>query len=171
MTPVTSTTLTENGNLVLPAAPSGGSNSGAWDYFIMDYQQNVRMILTEETHTVANTCTMEPANATVEDAIFGQSGSANEVEATRIAKPTAWTGNTSNYVSHLGNLSGHTLGPNSLQKVMAGDLVNASVSYYYAATETSTNPNIVSNLLTNMLSLIGGGSATLGTIERGQHQI
>lgn len=38
--------LSENGNLVLPGAPGGGFSSGAWDYFIRDYQQNVRMILT-----------------------------------------------------------------------------------------------------------------------------
>jgi len=161
--------ISENGNLVLPAAPSGGYSSGAWDYFIMDYQENVRMILTEETHSATNECTMETTNnrPAAEDPVFGQTGSANEVEATRTGKPAAWTGNTSASVCHLGNLSGHTLGPNSLQKVMAGDQVTATVSYYYAANSTSSNPNIVTNLLANLTSLIGNGPASAGTLVHG----
>ena len=136
-----------------------------------DYQQNVRMILSEEGKVVLNTCTMETANgrAAYEDPIFGQTGVANEVEATRIATPSAWTGNTSAFVSHLGRLSGHTLGPNSLQKVMAGDQVTAFVSYYYAANSASTNPNIVTNLVTNMLSLISGHAAGTLVSEGGSN--
>jgi len=158
--------LNETGNIVLPAAPSGGYTSGAWDYFIMDYQKNVRMILTEETHSATNECTMETISnrPAAEDPVFGQTGSANEVEATRTSTPSAWTGNTSASVTHLGNLSGHTLGPNSLQKVMAGDMVTANVSYYYAANSSSSNPNIVTNLLANMTSLIGNGPASAGTL-------
>lgn len=161
--------LSEAGNLVLPPSPSGGGGSGAWDYFIMDYQQNVRMILTEETHSATNQCSLDLVNnrPAMEDPVFGQTGANNEVETTRMATPMAWTGNSSLYVSHLGNLSGHTLGPNSLQKVMAGDKVTATVQYYYPATSTSSNPNIVNNLLTNMLSLVGGGNATLGTLTHG----
>ncbi|MGN6600926.1 MAG: DUF6443 domain-containing protein [Ginsengibacter sp.] len=158
--------VNESGNLTLPAAPSGGYNSGTWDYFITDNQQNVRMILTEETHNATNECTMESTNnrPAAEDPVFGQTGGGNEVEATRINKPPAWTGNTSSSVCHLGKLSGHTLGPNSLQKVMAGDLVTASVSYYYASNSTSSNPDIVSNLLSSLGSVITNGTASVGTL-------
>ena len=161
--------VNENGNIVLPAAPSGGYSSGAWDYFIMDYQQNVRMILTEETHSASNQCTMELTSnrPAAEDPVFGQTGESNEVEATRIVKPTAWSGNTSSSVCHLGVLSGHTLGPNSLQKVMAGDLITASVNYYYPATSSSSNPNIITNLLTSLSSLITNGGASVGTLTHG----
>ena len=76
--------LTESGNITLPA-----NKMGAWDYFIMDYQKNVRMILTEETHSVVNTCTMETSRAAAEDPVFGQTGASNEVETTRFAKPSA----------------------------------------------------------------------------------
>lgn len=161
--------VNENGNIVLPAAPAGGYSSGAWDYFITDYQENVRMILTEETHSATNICTMETTSnrPAAEDPVFGQTGGGNEVEATRIIKPSAWTGNTSASVSHLGVLSGHTLGPNSLQKVMAGDQVTASVNYYYPATETSSNPNIVTNLLSSLSSVITNGTASAGTLAHG----
>src|ERR1039457_3292731 len=60
-----------------------------------------------------------------------------------------------------------TLGPNSLQKVMAGDQVSASVSYYYAASETSTNPNIITNLLGSLSSVITNGAASAGTLVHG----
>jgi len=161
--------LSENGNITLPAAPGGGFTSGAWDYFIKDNLENVRMILTEETHSAINECTMELTNnrPAAEDPVFGQTGSANEVETTRANTPTAWTGNTTASVSDLGNLAGHTLGPNSLQKVMAGDLVTASVQYYYAANSNSSNPNIVNNLLANLSSLIGNGPAAAGTLVHG----
>jgi len=156
--------LSESGNITLP----GTNMTGAWDYFIMDYQQNVRMVLTEETHSALNDCTMELTNSrpAAEDPVFGQTGAGNEVEVTRITTPTAWTGNTSASVSHLGNLSGHNIGPNTLQKVMAGDKVSAIADYYYASATGGSNPNIVTNVLANLVSLIGG-SATAGTLVHG----
>jgi RHS repeat-associated protein len=170
MTPVSTNNgfdqITEAGNITLPAAPTGGYTSGAWDYFIMDYQQNVRMILTEETHFALNDCTMETARASVEDPVFGQTTN-NEVEATRFATPSAWTGNGSLQVSRLGNLSGHNLGPNTLQKVMAGDQVNAVVDYYYNSATGGSNSGIVNTVLNNLLALIGNGSATSGTLTHG----
>ena len=162
--------MSESGNLVLPAAPGGGYSSGAWDYFVTDNLQNVRMILTEESHSATNVCTMETTNGrpAAEDPVFGQTGSGNEVEATRTNTPMAWSGNTSASVCELGNNFGHTLGPNSLQKVMAGDLVSASVQYYYASNSTSSNPNIVTNLLSSLSSVLGAGPASAGTLVHGQ---
>ncbi|MBS1918292.1 MAG: hypothetical protein JST87_18645 [Bacteroidetes bacterium] len=154
--------ITEGGNMVLPAPPSGGGGvSGVWDYFVMDYQQNVRMILTEETHSATNTCTMETNRASAEDPVFQSSN--NEVESTRIATPAGWTSNTSASVSHLGKLSGHFIGPNVLQKVMAGDKVSATVQYYLQASYNNTNPNIISNILSSLLQAVGG-NATTGTL-------
>jgi hypothetical protein len=57
---------------------------------------------------------METTRSGAEDPVFGQSGAGNEVEATRNARPVGWTGNTTVSVSHLGNLTGHNLGPNTL---------------------------------------------------------
>lgn len=156
-------TRTEAGNLTLPNA----ATAGAWDYFIMDYQKNVRMILTEETHNATNRCNMETNRATAEDPVFGQTGAGNEVEVTRVGVPAGWQSvNTSASCSGLGNIAGHNIGPNSLQKVMAGDLINTSVQYYYQAPSTSSNPNIIPNIL-NSLSAAIGGPGTTGTLVHG----
>jgi RHS repeat-associated protein len=153
--------LTIAGNMVLPFSPSGGGQEGAYDYFIMDYQQNVRMILTEETHSAANICTMEISRASVEDAIFGQTGAGNEVETTRYPTgSTSWTGNTTASVSRLGNLAGKNIGPNVLQKVMAGDNVSATVQYYFQSSTGNSNPNFVNNLLSSLVQAITAGPTT-----------
>lgn len=166
MTPVNTSgwdTRTEAGNLVLPNA----ATSGVWDYFIRDYQQNVRMILTEETHNATNRCNMETNRAVAEDPVFGQTGAGNEVEVTRTAVPTAWQSvNTSASCSGLGNLAGHNIGPNSLLKVMAGDLINTSVQYYYQSPSTSSNPDIIPNIL-NSLSAAITGPNTAGSLVHG----
>jgi hypothetical protein len=74
--------LAIDGNMDLP-----NGKKGAYDYFIRDYQENVRMILTEETHYSVGQCTMETARAANEEPVFGQTGGANEVVATRDGKP------------------------------------------------------------------------------------
>lgn len=151
-----------SGNLNLP-----NGKMGVWDYLVRDYQNNVRLVLTEETHTAGNVCTMETERSTTEDAIFGQSGAGNEVESSRFNTPTGWTTqNTSSSVTRLGNLAGHNIGPNTLQKVMAGDIITASAQYYLEGSYTSDNPNIIPNVL-NSLAAALGGSATSGTIIHG----
>jgi RHS repeat-associated protein len=141
-----------DGNLDLP-----NGKKGVYDYFIKDYQENVRMVLTEETHSAYNTCTMETGRSSAEDPVFGQTGSGNEVEITRYPTPAGWKSvNTSASVSRLGNTAGHNIGPNTLQKVMAGDQVSTTVQYYYQSVATGSNPNFVSTLLTSLGLAIAG---------------
>lgn len=147
--------LIVDGNMDLP-----NSKRGAYDFFIMDYQQNVRMILTEETHTAFNSATMETARATLEQSIFGQTGAANEVSATRVAKPAGWTNaNLGTQVSKLGTTFGKNIGPNTLQKVMAGDKVTATVQYWYQGSAGGNNTNFPAAVLSSMLQAISGGTA------------
>jgi len=149
--------LIENGNLAML-----NGMMGAYDYFIRDYQQNVRMILTEESHQSSSTCTMETGRASIEDGIFGQAGSNNEVEATRISTPPGWTGNSTASVSGLGNsVNGgqHNLGPNTLQKVMAGDKVTATVQYYHQANATSSSTNLIPSIISNLVMALGTNSS------------
>ena len=150
-----------NGNITLP-----DGRMGVFDYFVKDYQQNVRMVLTEETHSAYNTCTMETTRSTAEDPVFGQSGGGNEVEATRYPKPSGWQNtNLGNSVSRLGNNASHNIGPNTLQKVMAGDQVSATVQYYYEVAGGGTNPNMVSTILTSLAQAITGGGAATGMVK------
>ena len=149
--------------------PLLSGQTGVWDYFIQDYQRNVRMILTEETHTAVNTCTMELTEGRpgLEDPVFGQTGGANEVEGTRTGTPMGWSAvNSTASVSELGNLAGHFMGPNVLQKVMAGDRVAASAIYYFQSGITNSNPNIIPNVVNSLAGAIAGG-VTSGTIVHG----
>jgi RHS repeat-associated protein len=152
--------LTVAGNLTLPIPPSGGGGAGVYDYFIMDYQQNVRMILSEEIRIAANTCTMETSRSTVEAAVFGQTGGGNEVVATRYTKPPGWTGNTTNSVSRLGNTAGHNVGPNTLQKVMAGDEITTNVQYYYNQSASGNNSNFISTVIGSLFQALSTGPTT-----------
>ena len=147
--------LSIDGNMNLP-----NSKRGAYDYYVMDYQQNVRMILTEETHVASSTCTMEIPRAGNEDPVFGQTGGGNEVETTRFAKPSGWNTNPSASVSRLGNNAGKNIGPNVLQKVMAGDNVTATVQYYYQTSTGNDNPNFLSAVLSSLAQGLTGNSTT-----------
>jgi RHS repeat-associated protein len=155
--------LIVDGNMDLP-----NSKRGAYDYYIMDYQQNVRMILTEEVHTASNTATMETDRATLEESIFGQTGGSNEVATTRYNTPSAWTGNTTAKVSRLGTNAGKNVGPNTLQKVMAGDKITATVQYYYSQ-NAGGNSNMVNMVLNSIIPALSGGGVSSIVAENGSN--
>lgn len=146
--------LIVDGNMDLP-----NGKRGAYDYYIMDYQQNVRMILTEEVHTASNTATMETDRAALEESIFGQTGANNEVATTRYNTPLGWTGNTTAKVSRIGTNSGHNIGPNTLQKVMAGDKITTTVQYYYQGSSGGNNTNFLNTMVSSLTQAISIGNA------------
>ncbi|HRQ49449.1 MAG TPA: RHS repeat-associated core domain-containing protein, partial [Agriterribacter sp.] len=154
--------LVISGNLTLP-----NSKEGVYDYYIRDYQENVRMILTEENYTAYNTATMETGRASVETPVFGQSGAANEVTTTRYARPSGWTNNSTDYVSRIGNLAGKTVGPNTLQKVMAGDKVSAEVKYYFTGAPGGGSSGMLANVLGSLIASIGSSGATGSLVKDG----
>lgn len=168
--------LTIDGNMDLP-----GGKKGTYDFFIRDYQSNVRMILTEETHLGSNSCTMETQRAANEEPLFGQVDvngiptSDNEVSA-RFATSSipgqqsggGWQNSTiGSYVSRIGNLTGKKVGPNTLLKVMAGDQVSATTMYYYQnpVTNNSTDPSVLTNLLVSLTQAITGSGVTTGLMK------
>ncbi|HZH97089.1 MAG TPA: hypothetical protein VEY06_14455, partial [Flavisolibacter sp.] len=157
--------LAIDGNMVLPS----GKN-GVYDYYVRDYQENVRMILTEGIHTGSNQATMETSRAGNEEPFFGQTGTANEVAQTRFAVsgiPGQTTGDGWQHpdigaqVSRLGKLVGKKTGPNSLLKVMAGDKISATAIYYYKnAAENVGSSTLVNDVLGTLVSAILGSGAT-----------
>ena len=161
--------LTIDGSMDLP-----NSKRGAFDYFIRDYQSNVRMVLTEEVHLGSNACTMETNRAANEEPIFGAVDAAgtptaaNEVKARfEVANipgqsvGNGWTNSTiGNHVIRIGNLAGNKIGPNALLKVMAGDAVIASTIYYYknAVTNTNGGNNVLNSLVTSLTQTLSGSA-------------
>jgi RHS repeat-associated protein len=129
------------------------------------------MILNEETHVASNTCTMETTRSGVEEPIFGQTGASNEVSTTRYTKPAAWTGNSSTSVSRLGTTAGHNIGPNTLQKVMAGDKITASVQYYYSAVPGGNNTGFVSTMLGSLVQAISGANGATNLVKNNASSI
>jgi RHS repeat-associated protein len=148
------------------------NKKGAFDFFIRDYQSNVRMVLTEETHTGSNICTMEIERAANEEPIFGKTDingvaqAGNEVKARfSVANipgqslGSGWTNSAIKaYVSKLQNLVSKSVkvGPNSLLKVMAGDKVSATTIYFYKnpVNNAVNNNPILTNILTSLTNAI-----------------
>jgi RHS repeat-associated protein len=146
---------------------------GVFEYFIKDHLGNVRMVLTEEEEKEKYTATMDENLKNIEDPYFGaveQDGSintkVNELEVTRLATSnTPWTSNGSSDVAHLTATNPQKrIGPNMLLKVMAGDVLDAKVDYFYYnnnPTLGSTTPaqdiasSLTSVLMGNQTSAVG----------------
>jgi len=168
--------LTMDGNMDLP-----GGTRGAYDFFVKDYQNNIRMILTEEVHTGSNSCTMETSRAANEEPLFGPvdaSGKPTDDNEVKARFPVAsipgqtvgggWqNAGIGEYVSRIGNLAGHKIGPNALLKVMAGDQISAQTQYYYQnpVTNSSGGATLVTDLLASLASAISGSSATSSLVH------
>jgi len=160
-----------DGNIDLP-----GTKRGAYDYFIRDYQGNVRMTLTEESHVGSNSCTLEMARAANEEPVFGQVDAAgtptaqNEVKARFLVSNipgqnvgAGWQNSAiQSYVSRIGNLAGKKMGPNTLLKVMAGDDISATAIYYYQnpVDNSKGSVSIVQDVLLSMAQAISGSPVT-----------
>jgi RHS repeat-associated protein len=167
--PVSNSRLTQGGNFDLP----GTNNKGVFEFFIKDNLQSVRMVLSEETHSEYNNCTMETANSSIqgyEERMFGQVDAANnpvvgfnEVILTRRDKSTfapGWTSNSSANVSRL-KQDEQKLGPNMILKVMAGDVINAQTNYYYTGTIDNTGSSgVLNSILTNLLTTLNNSPQT-----------
>lgn len=166
-----------NGNLDLLSSADGKMQQGVFDYYIRDYQENVRMILTEEEHFSIGKCTMESSRAVTEEPVFGQPGSGNEVASTRFAVNNipgqtvgdGWNNSDiQNQVSRLYKTSAinKSVGSNSLLKVMAGDEISATVQYFYkAAVANSSETNLIGNILQSLLGMVGGTPAAGGVVH------
>lgn len=164
--PVSNPRLTLGASFNLP----GTNTKGVFEFFIKDNLQNVRMILTEETHSEYNNVTMEAANSSYEERMFGQvdangnpiSG-VNEVQLSRRDKATfapGWLSNSSASVSRL-KQEDQKVGPNLILKVMAGDQINAQTNYYYTGTvDNSGSSGILNPLLGSLLGTLTNGVTT-----------
>lgn len=164
-TPVSNPRIVQGGIFDLP-----DSKKGAFDFFVKDNLQNTRMVLTEETHTEFNDCSMETANSFYEERMFGQvDANGNPVTSTneviqsrrdRLTVAPGWNTNGTEKVSRL-KQEDQKVGPNIILKVMAGDEINAYTNYYYTGTvDNAGNGNMLGPILSSMLSALSNTAPT-----------
>lgn len=159
---------------------------GVYDYNLKDNLSNVRMVLTEESHTQEMRCSMEndPANPTnvapEEEELFGQSTSGNNevINTRKLRATTPWpaTANSSTYVcalkKALPNATPTSIGPNVMLKVMAGDLLSGKVDYfYYSNTPNSDNQSILLDLVSSFVNVMSANSLVSSSIKDNSAQI
>lgn len=150
--------VTENGKI----RRKDSTNAMVYDYYITDYQGNVRMVLTEQKDTAIYAATMETALLAKENALFAN------INTTRYAKtliggyPADNTTTPNDYVSKINGTDGQQkVGPSLLLKVMAGDTVSVQTKYFYK-TAGQNNTSSQNNLLNQVLAAFGGtGNAAL----------
>ncbi len=159
-----------SGNLSLPV------NAATFDYYIRDYQQNVRMILTEETYQKLNTCSMETDNGRgKKEADEFSSVNGNEVNNTRVPVASMlnqpWSGSIAQINKH-GNYAGkleknNSIGASKLLHVMAGDNITTTVDYYYPQTNFTRNGSTspVSNMVLNLYNILLDGTVGASALK------
>lgn len=127
-----------------------------YDYYVKDYQGNVRVTLTEET-TVQQyrVATMEVDSAAEEEAYYAN------IEMTRAPKPMTYPDHdqSNKYVSKLDGKR-NKVGPSILLKVMAGDELNFGVQSW-GEPLMQTVKRRPETLATQALSLLDRGGAGL----------
>jgi RHS repeat-associated protein len=132
---------------------SGAPVSYVYDYFVRDHQDNVRMVLTEQTDFSIYTATMEAGSAAKETALF------SNVAETRAPRPAGYPAeplspDTKNeYVAKLNaKEGGKKIGPSLVLKVMGGDTVQIGVRSFYKSTgpagdKSATPEDMVASLI------------------------
>ncbi len=144
-------------------------DKGAYEYFLKDHLQNIRMILTEESHSEYHNCTMENVPNVSQQVVnyetqnFGQintntglPAANNEVNASRTPKSvTGWNlgGVTNQSVAKLSKLS-QQVGPNFFLKVMAGDAISTKVDYFYNTPNSNGLGNILNVLVPSIINAL-----------------
>jgi RHS repeat-associated protein len=124
-----------------------------YDYFIKDHQGNVRTVLTEGSDTATYAATMESKDSAVVAATFSNVYSP---AYTVTAKPSGFDTDTSNHnVTMLNPVTGPSVGPSIVLKVMRGDQVQLSTYSFYNTPVQSPQSGI--NLLGSILGVLGNG--------------
>ena len=154
------------GNAIL-GGQSPNIDYGSYDYFIKDQLQNVRMVVTEEVHTGKATCTMDRQE---EIGIFDYPTGAvidkHCIPTGDCVSGSPWiTGSNANVVKL--SKTGYKLGPNTLQKVMAGDKISARCQYFYNETPVNFNEetSLPEQILNSLLNSISIGSVVPGPVK------
>lgn len=150
---------------------------GVFEFFVKDNLQNIRAVLSEETHVENHNCTMEtndPNVQTYEQLMF-QDQTSTQVVASRINRtPTLnniWTISGTNAVGGLGDhaskLITNKIGPNMLLKVMAGDKLTMKADYFYNQPYNNTASNLTSTIADAIAVLLGSAISPASQAVKG----
>jgi RHS repeat-associated protein len=131
-----------------------------FDYMLKDHLGNVRIVLTDEQKIDIYQAGMETANATPEEALFGN------IADLRVNKPSGFDTDGSNAkVSRLIGLTALTttaIGPYKMLKVMAGDKFKVSVYGMKESTAVEMEEPIYPNLATLLTNLFAPRISNFG---------
>lgn len=138
----------------VPIFKTGRPLSFSNEYFVEDYQRNIRTVLQNRTDTSQYAATMETAASGVENALF------SNIDNTRSAKPSGYpTDNTTSpneYVARLNAVNGQKIGPSLVLRVMTGDTIQAGVKGFYKSTAAATSATPVANMVSSLLQAFVG---------------
>ena len=149
-----------------------------YDYFLKDHLGNVRMVLTKETKSDfypilswEGTSSTDPV-AVNQDAVWSNAdGQAVSVTANRVDKAGVpsqpFDATSGTYVRKLQKSTG-AFGGSMLLKVMSGDHINISVTYFYNTTSADNHTaNGLNTMVTSLLAAITGSPAVSTVAKAG----
>lgn len=142
------------------AADADAPTGFAYDYFIKDHLNNVRMVLTDELKKDIYQAGMELADRDFEVKLFGE-----KINTTAVNKHSGFDSDNAN--SKVSAVNGSTpegrVGPGVILKVMAGDKITAQTFAWYLPAEVNNTPDpALPSIVTNLLGQLTGGIAALG---------
>lgn len=146
---------------IRPVYKTGQTIKYVYDYFVKDYQGNVRTVLGTSSDSAVYAATMETAQSAVENVLF------SNIDATRTnVKPSGYpVDNTTSPNDNIAktNGSGQKMGPSIVLRVMKGDTISAVVKAFYHSTAANTSNNTAADMLTALLSTFSSGGLTQGS--------
>lgn len=127
---------------VRPIVKSGNFTSYAFDYFIKDYLNNTRLVLTDQKDLATYRATMESENSKVENLLF------SNIEESKAALPPGYPGDgakeSNKFAAKLNaRTKEHKIGPSLVLKVMPGDTISIGVKAFYKNTGIKKQDNPV----------------------------
>jgi RHS repeat-associated protein len=142
-----------------------GGKQGVFEYFLKDHLGSTRMVLTEEVQKEFYEASMEFSVSNIEAPLFGavdgsgQPTPTNELNLTRMSG-SPWPGNTTDVAKLTAADPNRKIGPNMILKVMAGDIINSKVDYFYFNNNPTGGGNPVQSVLTSL-------TGALSTVKTG----
>jgi RHS repeat-associated protein len=140
------------------------TNSPEYQYFMKDHLGNVRLTFTSKVETEAPVATLEPANATAEQAKFLRYENSRKVQSTIFDHTN---GSATGYAQRLSGGTNERYGLARSLSVMPGDKITAEAWAKYVDPVSGNRTTALNDVLTQIASLISAGTTSSGTVMDG----